>query len=117
MLHKKSKNIERIQIEKGIKTSKQTLISNEEAPNFAMRKFIIEPGGSMPLHTNLVEHEQYVLNGSAEILIGGKKILAKKDDVIFIPGGIEHCYKNNGKETFEFLCIVPNKQDKLKIIT
>jgi len=43
----------------------QMLISHEEGPNFAMRRFVINPGGSMPLHTNQVENEQYVLSGSA----------------------------------------------------
>ncbi len=47
--------------------SKAILISSEEAPNFAMRKFSIQPGGSMPLHTNKVEHEQYVLRGKARV--------------------------------------------------
>ena len=59
MIHRESNQISRIKINDGTKTFKQILISNEEAPNFALRKFIIEPGGSMPLHTNLVEHEQY----------------------------------------------------------
>lgn len=30
---------------------KAVLISAEEAPNFAMRRFTIETGGGMPLHT------------------------------------------------------------------
>ncbi|OQY27140.1 MAG: cupin, partial [Anaerolineaceae bacterium 4572_5.1] len=32
--------------------SRQILISPEEAPNFAMRRFIMQPGGGMPNHTN-----------------------------------------------------------------
>lgn len=115
MIHKKSNSINSIKIEQGTDTYKQMLISGEEAPNFALRKFTIEPGGSMPLHSNTVEHEQYVLAGSAEIFIGGKIIQAEKDDVIYIPGGVEHYYKNNGSKPFQFLCIVPNKPDILKI--
>ena len=44
-------------------TTRQVLIGPEEGPNFALRRFIMEPGGGMPLHTNEVEHEQYVLAG------------------------------------------------------
>jgi quercetin dioxygenase-like cupin family protein len=50
-------------------TSMQILIGSEEAPNFAFRKFVMEPNGGMPKHTNLVEHEQYVLSGSGIIEI------------------------------------------------
>ena len=103
-------------INAGIKTFKKSLISSEDAPNFAMRKFIIEPGGSMPIHTNTVEHEQFILNGKAELQIGENKFVVKKDDVVFIPKGIKHNYKTIGEEAFEFLCIIPNKKDLIELI-
>jgi quercetin dioxygenase-like cupin family protein len=104
------------EIKTGSKTTKQVLISSSEAPNFAMRKFTIEPGGEMPMHTNTVEHEQIVLGGSAEVVIGNEKHIVKKDDVVFIPSGIPHCYKTVGSEPFEFLCVVPNMEDVIQII-
>ena len=113
------KNINDIGKEKisaGKDTFRQILISNEEAPNFAMRKFIIEPGGFMPMHTNSVEHEQYVLNGRAEVNIDGQTYIVKKDDIVFIPKGAEHNYKTIGDQNFEFLCLVPNLKDEIKII-
>ena len=116
MLHKKVKDFESVKINAGEKTSMQVLISDQIAPNFAMRKFTIKPGGFMPLHTNLVEHEQFVLGGKAEVLIGNNKITVQKDDVVFIPAGVEHNYKTVGDEPFEFLCMVPNKEDKIKIV-
>ncbi len=99
----------------GVKTTKQVLISTGEAPNFAMRKFSIEPGGSMPLHINKVEHEQYVLNGSAEVRIGNEKFIVKKDDVVFIPAQTPHSYKTIGSDAFEFLCVVPNEEDEITL--
>ena len=117
--HLSVKNVNEIKKEKisaGINTFKQVLVSADEAPNFAMRKFIIEPGGSMPLHKNSVEHEQYILNGKAEIAIDGKIFIVKKDDIVFIPKEAEHYYKTIGDENFEFLCMVPNKEDKITII-
>ena len=108
--------IEKTGIESGSKTYKQVLIGPEEGPNFAMRRFIIEPGGSMPLHTNSVEHEQLVLSGKAQIQIGDKIIDVKKNDVVFIPAGVEHSYTTTGNENFEFICIVPNKEDVIKIV-
>jgi quercetin dioxygenase-like cupin family protein len=94
----------------------QMLISHEEGPNFAMRRFVINPGGSMPLHTNQVEHEQYVLSGSAEISIAGKVFQVQPGDVVFIPAQASHSYKNTGDSPFEFLCLVPNKPDFTTIL-
>lgn len=116
MLHKNSKSLDKKIVSQGKETYLQVLLSANETPNFAMRKFTIDPDGSMPLHTNLVEHEQYVLNGEAELNIGGELIKVKKDDVIFIPANVEHDYKNKGEVSFEFLCIVPNKTDKITLI-
>jgi quercetin dioxygenase-like cupin family protein len=113
---KKSTEIAKEKIEAGYRTYKQVLISSSEAPNFAMRKFIIEPGGSMPLHTNIVEHEQYVLNGSAEVQIGEETTIVEKNDVVYIPKGVKHNYKTVGDCAFEFLCIVPNNRDEIKIL-
>jgi quercetin dioxygenase-like cupin family protein len=94
----------------------QMLISHEEGPNFAMRRFVINPGGSMPLHTNQVEHEQYVLSGSAEISIAGEVFQVQPGDVVFIPAQASHSYKNTGDSPFEFLCLVPNKPDFTTIL-
>ena len=81
-----------------------------------MRKFAIEPGGSMPLHTNAVEHEQFVLGGEAEVMIGKEKHIVKKDDILFLPAGTPHSYKTIGHKPYEFLCVVPNKEDIIKIL-
>ena len=116
MYVKKVNDVAKEEIKAANKTTKQVLISSEEAPNFALRKFTIEAGGSMPMHTNTVEHEQIVLGGKAEVIIDGKIFEAKKDDVVFIPAGVPHCYKTVGSEPFEFICVVPNKEDVMKIV-
>jgi quercetin dioxygenase-like cupin family protein len=97
-------------------TYRQVLIGSEQGPHFAMRRFIIEAGGSMPMHTNLVEHEQYVLGGRASIKIGDDDYQVKKGDVVFIPANIPHSYQTIGNEAFEFLCVVPNQPDEIKLI-
>jgi quercetin dioxygenase-like cupin family protein len=113
---KDSYSLDSTDVQAGMGVSKQVLISADEGPNFAMRRFTINPGGGMPNHTNLVEHEQYVLRGSAEVGIGDEVFLVKKDDVVFIPAEAPHWYKNTGDEPFEFLCIVPNQEDETTIL-
>ena len=100
----------------GTGTSRQVLIGPDLGPNFALRKFTMEPGGGMPLHTNTVEHEQYVLGGRARVVIGDEVVEVKKDDVVFIPGGVPHSYQALGDEPFEFLCVVPNLPDRTTLV-
>lgn len=109
-------DIKKEEVKAGKNTFRQVLIGTEEGPNFAMRRFIIESGGNMPEHTNSVEHEQLVLKGRAQIGIGNETFEVKKNDVVFIPANIPHWYKTLGDDAFEFLCVVPNKPDIVKII-
>lgn len=113
---KKLSEVAAVEVPAGYKTSMQVLISSEEGPHFAMRRFVIEAGGAMPLHTNTVEHEQLVLGGKAEVKIGNDIYHLKKDHVVFIPAGVPHYYKNTGDEPFEFLCLVPNKKDTIALV-
>lgn len=113
---KKIKDIRSEAVSTGKGTSRQILISPEEGPNFAMRKFVIEPGGGIPAHTNTIEHEQYVLSGSARIGIGDEVYEVEKDDIVFIPAGVPHWYEVKGEDPFEFLCMVPNGDDKIKLV-
>jgi quercetin dioxygenase-like cupin family protein len=103
-------------VQAGSDTSMQVLIGSEDAPNFAMRRFIMEPGGGMPNHTNTVEHEQFVLRGRAKVGIGEVVYEVKRGDVVFIPKGIPHWYKAEGDEPFEFICVVPNLPDRIEIL-
>ena len=112
---RKSGSREAVEVPAGEGTFKQVLIGPEEAPNFALRRFIMEPHGGMPKHTNLVEHEQYVLKGSATVEIGDRSFEVSAGDAVYIPGLIPHSYKA-GAEGFEFICVVPNQEDKVEIV-
>ncbi len=100
---KHSQDVEAKDVAAGKDTTIQVLISSQEGPNFALRKFCMQKGGKMPQHTNTVEHEQFVLRGTARIGIDGEIFEAKAGDVVFIPEGAVHFYENTGDEPFEFL--------------
>lgn len=110
------RNVEIKPVQAGSGTSMQVLISAQEGPNFAMRRFMMQPGGGIPNHTNLVEHEQFVLNGHARIGIGDEVYEVSAGNVVFIPAEVPHWYSNIGAEPFEFLCLVPNQPDEIKIL-
>jgi quercetin dioxygenase-like cupin family protein len=100
----------------GRATVRQVLIGQQDgAPHFAMRRFTMGEGGGMPLHTNTVEHQQYVLRGRARVEIGGQVYDVKPDDVIYIPAGEPHSYQVV-EAPFEFLCMVPNAPDRLEVL-
>ena len=111
-----SGTFQRKSIKAGTGTTVQILIGPDDAPNFAMRKFTMEPGGGMPKHTNTIEHEQYVLRGRAKVGIGDEVHDVKAGDILFIPPGTAHWYKTEGDEPFEFLCVVPNSPDKIDVL-
>ncbi|MBT3316341.1 MAG: cupin domain-containing protein [Anaerolineae bacterium] len=113
---KKFSDVEATEIKAGKDTTIQVLIAPDEAPNFAMRRIVMQAGGSMPVHTNTVEHEQLVLGGRARVGLGDQIYEVEKDDVLFIPAGQPHFYETIGDEPFEFLCSVPNKPDKIEIV-
>ena len=100
----------------GIGTTRQVLIGPAEGPNFAMRRFIMKPGGGIPRHSNTVEHEQYVLRGRARVGIGEEIVKVKEGDVLFIPAGTPHWYEVEGQEVFEFICVVPNHPDRMEML-
>src|SRR5215470_14038804 len=100
MTVKHSTDVEAKNVAAGKDTMIQVLISSQEGPNFALRKFSMQKGGGMPRHTNTLEHEQYVLRGEAKITIDGDTFHVKAGDVVFIPEGAIHSYENTGEEQF-----------------
>ncbi len=117
MTVKHADDVQRNDVAAGKDTTIQVLISSKEGPNVALRRFTMQKRGGMPRHTNTVEHEQYVLRGQATITIGDETHQVKTGDVAFIPEGVVHSYENTGDEPFEFLCIIPNKEDKITIVS
>ena len=112
---RKKGTIEAKNIPAGEGMSMEVLVSADDAPHFAMRRFIMEANGRMPLHTNLVEHEQYIISGSANVKIGDQSLQIVAGDSVYIPAEVPHSY-TAGAEGFEFICVVPNKEDKIEIL-
>jgi quercetin dioxygenase-like cupin family protein len=102
------------EVKAGKATTMQVLVGADEAPNFAMRRFVMGPGGGIPRHTNLVEHEQYVLKGSATVSVGDRTFEVSAGDALYIPRDVPHSYEAGG-EGFEFICVVPNRDDKIQM--
>ena len=109
-------DVEADRVEAGRGTRMQLLVGpGDGAPNFALRRFVMEEGGGIPRHTNRVEHEQYVLRGRARIRIGDDEHRVGPDDSLYIPAGVPHSYDVE-EGPFEFICVVPNRPDEIRIL-
>jgi quercetin dioxygenase-like cupin family protein len=90
------------------------------APTLALRRFVLDPGGSVPRHTNEVEHEQYVLEG--EYVVGlredGEDVeyTVRAGDSLHIPAGTVHWYRNEGETPGAFVCAVPTGDDEIRLV-
>jgi len=113
---KRSEEVSGTKVAAGKATEIQVLIGPADgAPNFALRRFTMGEGGGMPLHTNLVEHEQYVLSGKARMRVGDDEHVVSAGNTLYIPAGMPHSYTVL-EAPFSFLCIVPNAQDRIDIL-
>jgi quercetin dioxygenase-like cupin family protein len=108
-------DVPRATIAAGRATEMQVLVGPQQGrTNFVLRRFIMGAGGGMPLHTNLVEHQQYVLRGRARIRIGDAVHDVRSDHTLFIPAGVPHGYEVV-EAPFEFICVVPDTPDRITL--
>ncbi|MFW5974312.1 MAG: cupin domain-containing protein [Natrialbaceae archaeon] len=97
--------------------SKGVLVNEEYgAPNVALRRFVLDPGASVPEHTNEIEHEQHVLAGEYVVGLDDSEYTVGPGDTIHIPAGTVHWYRNEGDEEGVFLCAVPTGDDEITLV-
>lgn len=84
--------------------------------DFLVRKIKLTSGGSMPNHTNKIQHQQYVLKGEAKVVIGNEEFHAKEGDFLYIPAGINHYYEACYGSDYEFLCMITTKEDEITML-
>ncbi len=77
------------------------------APNFAMRRFELAPGGRTPYHSHAWEHEVYVLSGKGKVRRAGGESDLEGGSFVFVAPHEEHNFLNVGDSAFVFLCVVP----------
>jgi len=93
--------------------SKRSVISPKEGwQGEVMRVFEIEEGGYSPKHKHPWYHVNYVIAGNGLVHYDGVDYEVKEGTCAYIPGNIEHQFRNTGKGTLKFICIVPEEGDK-----
>jgi len=90
------------------KTTIQWIYNEQDgAPNFAMRRFVMAPGGKIPLHDHPWEHEIFILSGRADVFTPDERREVAPGDALYLPADEPHGYENKGDEDLVFLCMVP----------
>ncbi|MFC7058885.1 cupin domain-containing protein [Halovenus salina] len=113
---RRSDDIEYEPVEVADGLSKGVLIDDSHgAPNVALRRFTLAAGGTVPEHTNEIEHEQYVLSGEYVVGIGETEYTVSAGDSLHIPAGAVHWYRNPGDEEGAFICAVPTGDDDIQL--
>lgn len=92
---------------KGV-TGRVVIGKEDQADNFCMRIFTVEPGGFTLRHTHDWEHEVFVHSGKGQVYQKEEWRDIQGGTVVFIPGNEEHQIKNRGDEDFVFVCLVPS---------
>jgi quercetin dioxygenase-like cupin family protein len=83
----------------------------DAAPNFAMRHFVVSPGGHTPRHAHPYEHEVYVAEGELKAECEGEHQIVAAGDVLLVPSNALHQFVNDSAEPARFLCLVPLESD------
>jgi uncharacterized protein YndB with AHSA1/START domain/quercetin dioxygenase-like cupin family protein len=113
---RRAESVPTVEVKAGQGTAMHVLVGPQQgATDFVLRRFVMQQGGGMPYHTNLVEHQQYVLRGKARIRIADEVHEVSADHTLFIPAGVPHSY-DVVEGPFEFICVVPDAPDQVSIV-
>lgn len=91
---------------KGV-TAKVLIGPAEEAPNFRIRYFRVEPGGCTSLDQHPHDHGVFILHGQASVSLGSDEVRVGPRDVVYVPGNEVHQFRALGDEPLGFLCVIP----------
>ncbi len=88
----------------------KVLVGKDEGwDNHVMRVMEVEEGGFTPKHSHPWPHINFMIEGSGELMIDGVNHKVEAGSYAFVESNKLHQFRNIGKETFKFICIVPSE--------
>lgn len=92
----------------------KVLVSPENGwDGYVMRVVEVEEEGYTPKHSHPWPHINYMIEGEGSLMIDGKENPVTSGSFAFVPGEKLHQFRNTGKGTFKFICIVPEEGHKV----
>jgi len=114
MKHANYADIPAEKVEQGAEgvTIRWLITERDGAENFLMRHFEIAPDGHTPRHRHAWEHEVFILAGRGFVLCDAGEEPIRPGDVVFMPSGEIHQFRNSGKEPLQMLCLIPKVEKR-----
>lgn len=79
---------------------------------YVMRLLELGEEGFTPKHSHPWPHINFIVEGEGELQIGDEINFVKPGSYAFVPEDVLHQFRNAGKGTFKFICIVPERGHK-----
>jgi len=80
---------------------------NEGWEGHVMRVMEVGEEGFTPKHDHPWPHINYIIEGEGELMINGEINPISAGSFAYVPSGALHQFRNVGKGTLKFICIVP----------
>ena len=80
----------------GVETRLVTGRHTDGSPPFTTGTTVFPPGAAAPMHSHNCPEQVTILEGKAEVLVGGRSVTLGDMDSTFIPAGVPHCFRNSG---------------------
>jgi len=77
--------------------------------DYVMRVIKLEPGGKSFNHNHEWPHINYYIRGKGLLTLDGEDHEVVEGEFSYVPENSTHQWKNDSKEDFEFICIVPKE--------
>ena len=108
LTHFNNVTLEDVSVEGAKDVKIRWLISEKDnAQNFALRMFELEPGGFTPYHIHNWEHEVFILQGTGLLVTADGEKVFQQWDVIYTDPNMYHQFRNSGDTVLRFLCAIP----------
>lgn len=92
---------------------KKVLVSPSEGwEGWTMRLFALESDGFTPKHTHPWPHINYITAGHGVLFLDDREYEVSAGSFAYVPSGKLHQFRNNSRDDFSFICIVPEEGDK-----
>ncbi len=95
-----------VNLEKLIEYAPQSVVSREIAKNNSgtLTVFAFDSGQGLSEHTAPFDAIVQILDGEAELVIGGKTVVAKKGETVLMPANVPHAL--NAKKRFKMQLVM-----------
>ncbi len=84
----------------------------EQAGNFAIRYYELEPGGYSREEQHEHDHGIVFMRGSGEVHLGDEIVPVSEGDVVYISPNDRHQIINTGEGILGWLCVIPAHRPK-----